>query len=591
MKRKVIIFFLVNAIIAGIFALAYGSSGYLSDFRATYPSTTLNSCTVCHTSPPTLNPYGQAWLDSGYNFAAIQTLDSDGDGFSNIAEIQAGTYPGNAASKPAASDTTPPTVTGFTIPATSTSLTVAITTLTATDNVAVTGYIVTETATAPAAAAAGWTAAAPASYTFTTAGAKTVFAWAKDAAGNVSTSLSAPVTIALPDATPPTVTGFSIPATSTSLVVSITTFTATDNVAVTGYIVTEAATAPAAGAAGWSSAAPANYNFTTAGAKTLYAWVKDAAGNVSTSLSASVTITLADTTPPTVTGFTIPATAASLTVSITAFTATDNVAVAGYIVTETATAPTAAAAGWTAAGPASFTFTTAGAKTLYAWAKDAAGNVSTSRSAPVTITLTGGTNVPAIVGIYRNGAWYFDQDASGAWGGCTIDTCIQAFGGLAGDIPVMGDWTGDGVIKIGIYRQGQWYLDKNANGLWDGCSVDSCLGPFGGFGVDIPVVGDWTGDGIAKIGIYRQGQWYMDKNANGLWDGCSVDSCLGPFGGFGVDIPVVGDWTGDGIAKIGIYRQGQWYLDKSANGTWDDCTGDTCIQSFGGYSNDKPVIK
>ena len=117
------------------------------------------------------------------------------------------------------------------------------------------------------------------------------------------------------------------------------------------------------------------------------------------------------------------------------------------------------------------------------------------------------------------------------------------------------------------------------------------LGPFGGFGVDIPVVGDWTGDGIVKIGIYRQGQWYLDKNANGVWDDCSVDSCLGPFGGFGVDIPVVGDWTGDGIVKIGIYRQGQWYLDKNGNAVWDDCAVDTCIQSFGALSNDKPVIK
>ena len=95
-------------------------------------------------------------------------------------------------------------------------------------------------------------------------------------AGNVSTSRSASVTITLPDTTVPTVTGFTIPATASSLVVSISTFTATDTVGVTGYMVTESATAPVASATGWSGTVPTSYSFTTAGAKTLYAWAKDA---------------------------------------------------------------------------------------------------------------------------------------------------------------------------------------------------------------------------------------------------------------------------------------------------------------------------
>ena len=285
------------------------------------------------------------------------------------------------------SDTTKPTVTAFTIPATSTSLTVPITSFTATDNVGVTGYILTTSATAPAASAAGWTATSPTSYTFPSAGTKTLYGWAKDAAGNVSTSLNASVTITLTDTTNPTVTAFTIPATSTSLTVPITSFTATDNVGVTGYILTTSATAPAASAPGWTATAPTSYTFPSAGTKTLYAWAKDAASNVSTSLNASVTITLTDTTRPTVTAFTIPATSTSLTVPITSFTATDNVGVTGYILTTSATAPAASAPGWTATAPTSYTFPSAGTKTLYAWAKDAASNVSTSLNASVTITI------------------------------------------------------------------------------------------------------------------------------------------------------------------------------------------------------------
>jgi len=72
--------------------------------------------------------------------------------------------------------------------------------------------------------------------------------------------------------------------------ISITKFTATDNVGVTGYIVTEEATAPAA-TAEWSPTPTQKFRFKTTGPKTLYAWAKDAAGNVSTGLSAQVTIT------------------------------------------------------------------------------------------------------------------------------------------------------------------------------------------------------------------------------------------------------------------------------------------------------------
>lgn len=93
------------------------------------------------------------------------------------------------------SDTTAPTISAFTIPSTSSNLTVAVTSLTATDDVAVTGYLLTESATAPLAADAGWTSTAPTSYTFSTSGSKTLYAWAKDEAGNVSSGMSAGVTI------------------------------------------------------------------------------------------------------------------------------------------------------------------------------------------------------------------------------------------------------------------------------------------------------------------------------------------------------------------------------------------------------------
>ena len=92
------------------------------------------------------------------------------------------------------------------------------------------------------------------------------------------------------DSEKPVVTEFSIPSTSTSQTVSISSFTASDNIGVTGYLLTETSTTPSSSAAGWSTVKSTTYTFSSIGAKTLYAWAKDAAGNVSASKSASVTI-------------------------------------------------------------------------------------------------------------------------------------------------------------------------------------------------------------------------------------------------------------------------------------------------------------
>ena len=132
-----------------------------------------------------------------------------------------------------------------------------------------------------------------------------------------------------------------------------------------------------------------------------------------------------------------------------------------------------------------YQFTTVGVKTLYACAKDAAGNVSASRRASVTITLSGPAVIPNSLGVFREGEWFWDNNGNGIWDGCGVDGCLQSFG-MPGDIPVSGDWAGTGTRKIGVYRQGHWYLDKNGNGVWDGCGVDTCTASFGGGAGDIP---------------------------------------------------------------------------------------------------------
>jgi hypothetical protein len=125
--------------------------------------------------------------------------------------------------------------------------------------------------------------------------------------------------------------------------------------------------------------------------------------------------------------------------------------------------------------------------------------------------------------------------------------------GAPGDLPLVGDWTGQGYRSIGVFRAGSFYL-RNSNTL----GPADLVFPFGSAG-DLPVVGDWTGQGRDTIGVYRNGTWYL-RNENRV----GSPDIMARFGTTG-DLPVVGDWTGQGRDTIGVYRPatGMFYLSTS----------------------------
>src|SRR5512133_39609 len=210
---------------------------------------------------------------------------------------------------------------------------------------------------------------------------------AYDAAGNVGQSSTVAVNV-VNDTTVPVVS-LTAPANSSTVSGTVAiTASASDNVGVSKvehYI---------NGVLSFSgNIAPYTYNWNTTsvanGSYTLTVKAYDNVGNVGQSGNTTVTVnnTVPDTTVPTVTSFALPSTSTSQTVAISSFTASDNVGVTGYLITSSSTKPLSSTTGWTATAPISVTFPAAGSKTAYAWAKDAAGNVSLSRSAVTTIAL------------------------------------------------------------------------------------------------------------------------------------------------------------------------------------------------------------
>ena len=144
------------------------------------------------------------------------------------------------------------------------------------------------------------------SLSYSTTYTATITTGVKDAGGNAMSSnyTWSFTTGSAPDTTSPTgsVSGASYTNSSTVTL----TLSATDNVGVTGYYVSDSSTTPSTSASGWTSvtsttsySATVSYSLSSGeGSKTIYAWYKDAAGNVSSTANATITY---DTTVPTVT--------------------------------------------------------------------------------------------------------------------------------------------------------------------------------------------------------------------------------------------------------------------------------------------------
>jgi len=219
-------------------------------------------------------------------------------------------------------------------------------------------------------------------------GTYTLMAKAYDAAGNVGQSSTVSVTV-VNDTTAPTVSLTSPANNATVSGTTTITASASDNVGVSkvefyrsGVLLSASNVAPFS--YGWNTTTVAN------GSYTLTVKAYDNTGNVTQSTNVLVTVknSVTDTAPPTISSFLMPTTSTTLRVPITAFTGSDNVGVTAYCVTST---NSMANCDWLASPNTSFAFGSTGTKAAYAWVKDAAGNVSASKSATVNIGLADAT--------------------------------------------------------------------------------------------------------------------------------------------------------------------------------------------------------
>jgi hypothetical protein len=175
---------------------------------------------------------------------------------------------------------------------------------------------------------------------------------------------------------------------------------------------------------------------------------------------------------------------------------------------------------------------------------------------------------PADLAVWRpsSGTWYVLNSSNQQW-------TSQSWG-LSGDIPVPGDYDGDGKTDFSVFRPSNnyWYISYSST---TGGYISY---PFGSSNLDKTAQADYDGDGKTDAAVYRAsaGYWYIVHSSDQLTYSIQF--------GNSSDAPAPGDFDGDGKADLSVWRDSAatFYVFRSSDGA---------LQSQAlGQTGDKPVV-
>ena len=180
--------------------------------------------------------------------------------------------------------------------------------------------------------------------------------------------------------------------------------------------------------------------------------------------------------------------------------------------------------------------------------------------------------------------WVDDNGLWGLWDRLYQTASVSTFYfGNPGDVPFMGDWDGDGVATPGLYRQSDGYVYLRNSNTQGNADLEFFFGNPG----DVPLVGDFDGDGRDSVSIWRpsEARVFVINELGQDGEGLGAADFDFYFGNPG-DTPFIGDFEGDGIDTIGLYREstGFVYLTNTL------ATGSADLSFFFGNPGDQILV-
>ncbi len=193
------------------------------------------------------------------------------------------------------------------------------------------------------------------------------------------------------------------------------------------------------------------------------------------------------------------------------------------------------------------------------------------------------------VGVFRPSQGIFYTSNTLPAGGAGAPVTTGGYFGTAGDLPFAGDWDGDGKDTIGVFRPSQGIFYTSNTVPVGGAAAPVTTGGYFGTAGDLPIIGDWDGDGKDTIGVFRPSQGIFYTSNTVPVGGAAAPVTTGGYFGTAGDLPVIGDWDGDSKDSIGIFRPQQGIFHMSNTVPVGGAAAPVTASGYFGQAGDQPV--